>query len=116
MSRVKNDPMKRGLHVVKGNYVDDQAKSRSDVLLFDKETLTFTKIEDIDRKWVTKENVSKPGKKRDPEKVKLAWKLRDEGKTMEDIAKICDVNKSSISRWLQPARVKFTVDESIVVP
>jgi len=116
MSRIKNDPLKRGLHIVKGNYVDDQVKSRSDVLLFDKDTLTFSKIDDTDRKWITNMKETKPGVKRDREKVMLAWKLRNDGKTMDEIAKICDVNKSTVSRWLKPARVVFTVDESFVVP
>jgi len=114
MSRIKNDPIRRGLHVVKGNYVDDLSKTRSDVLLFEKESLTFVKIDDTDRKWVTSTKDSKPGAKRDPKKVELAWKLRDERKTMEQIAEICGVNKSTVCRWLRPAHVKFIVDESIV--
>lgn len=116
MTRTGNDPTKRALHVVKGNYVEDQFKTRSDVLLFEKETLTFTKIEDTDRRWTTSQGISKPGVKIDDEKVALARRLRGDGKTLEEIGSICGKDKSSISRWLNPKGHKFIVDESFVVP
>jgi archaellum biogenesis ATPase FlaH len=114
MSRIQNDPMKRGLHIVKGNYVNDELKSRADVLLFEKDNWTFVKIDDSQNELLV--NKVKPGVKKDPEKVELARRLRTEGQTLAEIAKIIGTDKSTISRWLKKPRIKFIVDESFVVP
>lgn len=116
LSRIKNDPDGRGLHIVKGNYIEDGLKTRSDVLLFEKDSLTFTKIDDTERRWVSGVEESKPGVKRDPELVARALALKDEGKTLEEIGKEIGRNKSSVSRMLKRKPIKFMVDKSIVVP
>jgi len=96
VAELRNDlqePGKRHLCIVKGNYLPSDYKNESFVLNFD-ENMTFSKTDkrtDFDE--------LKTDRKQDTKT--LALQLQSEGKTQSEIAKQLGRNQSTISRWLQ---------------
>ena len=103
LSQPDPDSTKRHLSIVKGNYVSVEDKKKTFVFDFDSNTLTYNKSkltynvgEDI-----PKQEQIKQGRKRDPELVAKALKLRNERATLEAIGKVVGRDKSTVSKWLK---------------
>jgi RecA-family ATPase len=101
---------KRHLSIVKGNYVSVEDKKKTIVLDFDSKTLTYNKSEVMYKvgEDIPKQKQTKKGRKRDPELVAKARKLRNEGAKLEAIAKVVGKDKSTVSRWLNEPQYKVS--------
>jgi archaellum biogenesis ATPase FlaH len=100
----------RWISILKSNNISDEKKNKQTYLEFDPETLTYSiavarteehRIESPKRMQESKESSPKPGRKMDLEKLNEARRLRQEGKTEEEIGQILGKNKSTISRWFK---------------
>lgn len=101
----------RWITIIKSNNLSDDKKNKQNYLKFDPETLTYSaavaepKKEGIaspkETKKESKETKGKPGRKMDQQKLYEARRLRQEGKTEEEIGKILGKDKSTICRWFR---------------
>ena len=98
----------RHLSIVKGNYVSEEDKKNIIFLDFDPNTLTYSKTDMIYQVGKDIPKQTKQGRKRDPELVAKALKLRNDGYTLEEIASVVKKDKSTVSRWFK----KFGNDPS----
>lgn len=102
----------REIVITKGNYNSEEDKSKKLYLKLDPNSLTFSPADEktVEELKSNQANVEKcdveiqkstPGRKKQMELVKQAFKLREEGKTLEAIGKIVGKDKSTISKWLK---------------
>ena len=89
------------LYIVKGNYVSEEDKKNVIFLDFDPRTLTYSKTDMLYQVGKDIPKQTKQGRKRDPELVAKALRLRNEGFSQEEIAAVVKRHKSTVSRWFK---------------
>ena len=104
LSKDQADPSKRKLKIVKGNYVSDEDKRVSYELVFDPDTLTYSRSSIIVDDASPVVEKQKPGRKTDMEKVQIVLKLKREGLTGAVISKRTGIHAATVSRWLKKYR------------
>jgi hypothetical protein len=120
----------RTLTIVKANYISDELKGKPIKLQLNSNTITFSlastysissdinsetsfvaehhkkqKSESAtieDKNFKSRKN--KPGRKQDEDSVRAAFGFLDEGISIEDIADILNVHKTTVYRWLKGKR------------
>lgn len=93
----QNDPLKKHLCIVKGNYIPSSLKQESYVLHFEEDQLLFTNTgEHVPFEFLVKKGDESELR----EKYKKIIKMKDEGETYAVIAKKFGVTKSTICKWV----------------
>lgn len=93
----------REVKAVKANYLSDEEKKKVIKIVLEPASLTYKRvIGDIKSVEVSTEKIvpKKPASRSKTEWVATAWKMRNKGATLPEIAKVVGRNKSSVSRQL----------------
>lgn len=119
LTKLKSNPYKKKLNIVKGNYVNEEVKTKDIFLEFDPITLLHKVLEDksLNEEAATQlqQTEKTDAKRRGKTDLKMleAQKLDKEGMSQVEIAEKIGVHKSTICRWLKYPKPLYDVSEAV---